>query len=145
MELSEEFMKNLRVRVDKKVADDRNSLCGQPLQPGGKYGHGFFIVPAHQREHFKNTYLHYEVSAEFIPDTKSVEVPTAKEPELADISCEYPGCTFTTKYQMALTGHQRSHPDMAKHKKDALKGFERKRGPKPKAKEPEVEEEQVMV
>lgn len=131
-------LEKYRVDVHKLQPDNRLNLYGQPLKSEGKYGHGYFTVPAEFKikENMDFYAGYYEFGDEYLPEANP-EVQPEKNPtdELPWLPCEYPGCSFQTKFSMALVGHQRSHPDMAKYKKDALKGFEKKRGPKPKVKE----------
>ena len=149
--VKDEFLNKLKVQVHKIKADNRLSLYGQPLQSGGKYGFGFFIIDAGFKNKENTDFYNgiYEFSDEYIPEPTAAELTPQPILDEAWLQCTYPGCTFHTKFPMALVGHQRSHPDMAKDKKDALKGFERKRGPKPKAKiagiDHILEDEQVMV
>lgn len=64
--LTDEMLGKIKVKVYKKVPDDRTSLCGEPVQVDDKGE--YFVIPAHQAEYIKQIFKQYEVGEEFIPE-----------------------------------------------------------------------------
>lgn len=70
--LTDRILNKLRVKVVKLVADDRNSLCGEPVKTD-KEGRQYFNIPAHQAQYVSDLFKgFYEVSEE-VSHTSSVE------------------------------------------------------------------------
>jgi hypothetical protein len=75
---SQVALNRIKVKVVKKEADGRNSLCGEPMQEklnSKKVMEQFFIIPAHLGEYVKKTFPGYDVSQEFEMPTAKVEEP----------------------------------------------------------------------
>lgn len=57
------ILAKMKVKVTKKVKDDRKSLCGEPLIQKDDDDPGYFLIPAHQGDYIKDLFGHvYDVS-----------------------------------------------------------------------------------
>lgn len=68
MGLAEQLVEGIKVKVYKKNADGRRSLCGEKVQVDGK-GREFFAIPGHQRDYIKSLFEgQYEIGEEYLPE-----------------------------------------------------------------------------
>lgn len=64
--VQEKMIERFKVKVIKDENDDRNSLCGEPLQKD-EFGTHYFIIPGHQADYINRIFPNYQVSEPFIP------------------------------------------------------------------------------
>lgn len=62
--LTERMLDKIKVKVYKKVSDDRTLLCGEPVQTD-KRGE-FFVIPAHMADYIRAVFKQYEIDEEFV-------------------------------------------------------------------------------
>lgn len=78
--LSKTILEKIRVRVYKKIPDDRISLCGSYMEKdeGGKE---YFEIPASFAGYIKDVFPSYEIGEEFIPEPIKPAIKTEKVKE----------------------------------------------------------------
>lgn len=64
--LTEKMLSKVKVKVYKRIPDDRTLLCGEPVQTD-KRGE-FFVIPAHMADYVRAVFKQYDVDEEFIAD-----------------------------------------------------------------------------
>lgn len=70
--IADKILGKVKVKVYKKVEDDRTSLCGEPLQID-EQGRKYFEIPAHQADYIASVFPHYEMGDEYIPSEENID------------------------------------------------------------------------
>lgn len=68
--LAQKMLSTLKVKVYKKMHDDRTLLCGEPMQTNKKGD--FFVIPAHMADYVKAVFQQYEVTEEFVEEKPDI-------------------------------------------------------------------------